>query len=124
MHTLTYSADPVLRYKANGGPWELVEAFTVTPVPPMTVPAGFKTDLASIPRLLRGIIPQVGRHIQPAIAHDYCYRVAKSGRSRVQADRMFLDGMKETGVRFTRRWVMYLGVRMFGWLSWRKGVPE
>ena len=93
------------------------------------VKAGFITDLASIPRLLRLIIPKLGRWNKPAVIHDRLYQDHAVETnigisylfSRAGADLCFLDGMKDFGVANWERTLMYLAVRWFGFLAWRKG---
>ena len=84
----------------------------------LDVPAGFETDLASIPRRLRGVISQVGRHIQAAIFHDAAY-AGYFGMTKEEADRMFLDGMAALKVPWYRRTAMFYAVKWFGASSWR-----
>ena len=85
------------------------------------VPAGFKTDLASIPRTLRATFPVVDTHMVAAVVHDYLYReAAMAYRGRGWADKFFLRLMKETGVPFITRHMVYRGVRAGGWLSYQK----
>lgn len=81
------------------------------------VPAGFTTDLASIPRVFQSIVPKLGHHIRPAIVHDYCYE-GHTDLTRKEADAMFLDGMKSTKVNFVRRWAMWAAVRVGGTGKW------
>ncbi len=120
---VTYSADPQLAWHAVSRAWELTESFEVTweglpsGLVMFGVEAGFITDLASIPRVFRSIIPQVGRHIQPSIAHDWCYE-SKTNLTRAEADLLFLDGMKAVGVSWLRRRAMYAAVRAFGGALW------
>ncbi len=121
--TVTYSADPVLRWSLKTGHFIVDEAFTATwarrgkePFR-LRVPEGFGTDLASIPRLFQNIVPKIGRHIQPAICHDYAY-VYDTGLTKAEADTMFLDGMKSVGVPWYRRRVMYWAVRVGGKGHW------
>ncbi len=82
-----------------------------------TVKAGFETDLASIPSIFQAIIPVLGRHRQPAIAHDWCY-CGNTDLSKKDADLMFLDAMKSVGVGWWRRRSMYLAVRVGGKGHW------
>ncbi len=84
----------------------------------LIVPHGFETDLASIPRRLRGIVAQVGRHIQAAIFHDMAYTGAFD-MTRKEADDMFYDGMVALGVPWYRRMIMYAAVRVGGRSSWQ-----
>ena len=77
----------------------------------VTVPTGFVTDLASIPRVFRLLMPKNGRHRAAAIVHDYLCRL-KMDFSRVKADKIFLEAMKLQGVPKLRRWLMYRAVRL------------
>ena len=79
----------------------------------ITIPVGFHTDLASIPRLFQSIVPKIGHHIRPAIVHDFAYR-GHTELTRREADAMFLDGMKATKVNFVRRNLMWAAVRVGG----------
>ena len=74
------------------------------------VPAGFETDLASIPRIFLSLIPKVDRHMLPAIVHDYLCR--HSDVRRKVADRVFLEAMKLKEVNPVRRRLMYWAVRI------------
>ena len=83
----------------------------------ITVPAGFVTDFASIPRIFRIIIPKLGKWTKSAVVHDYLYQFG--GLSRKQADLCFLDGMKDLGVVKWKRWVMWAAVRVAGGFAWK-----
>lgn len=76
----------------------------------VTVPTGFITDLASIPRIFRFLIVKNGRHRAAAIVHDYLCRL-KLDFSRVTADKIFREAMKVLHVPRLRRWAMYAAVR-------------
>ena len=78
------------------------------------VDEGFTTDLASIPRWATPLVPKLGHHLQPAVFHDWCYENGVPGMKRVEADRIFLNGMLIQGVRKTRAWLMYGAVRVGG----------
>jgi len=122
--TVTYSDGVVLKSTPGAeDPFILDKSFTVTweregwMTIEFQVLKGFTTDLASIPRMARSIIPQVGKHIQPSIAHDWCYEDHTS-LTRVEADRLFLEGMEAVGVWWLRRRIMYAAVRAFGGRLW------
>ncbi len=83
------------------------------------IPAGFETDLASVPRFLWAVFPPYGDHLKAAVVHDYLYGF--NTISRVQADAIFLAAMKAYGVKAWRRWVMYLAVRVCGGKAYRAG---
>ena len=84
----------------------------------LIVPDGFVTDLASIPRILYSVIPVNGLHRSAAILHDYLYESQTYGRRK--CDDLFLEAMKSSGVRYTQRMAMYIGVRIGGWVPWNK----
>lgn len=120
-----YSDIPLLSYDPNRPgqkDWELKWAFKVCWGGQIfEVPALFRTDLASIPRIMRSLVPQVGAHIQPAIVHDYIY-AGNGDWTREEADQMFLDGMEYVGVGYIKRYTMYWAVRAAGGLSWKGKV--
>jgi hypothetical protein len=76
------------------------------------VPAGFVTDLASVPRVLWSILPPHGRYAKAAIVHDYLY--VHAIRNKAYADKVFLEAMEVLGVPTLKRKAMYLAVRLFG----------
>ncbi len=77
----------------------------------LKVPAGFESELASIPKRLQSVIGKLGHHLLPAIAHDYIYEGFVPGMSKADADMMFLDGMKTQKVWALKRWAMWAAVR-------------
>lgn len=81
------------------------------------VPVGFETDLASIPSLFRSLISKIGKHIMPAVVHDYFY-VEQLGKK--EADTIFLSLMKDAGVNWMKRKLMYRAVNLFGFLAYKK----
>ncbi|EHR8187321.1 DUF1353 domain-containing protein [Salmonella enterica] len=76
------------------------------------VPAGFITDLATIPRIFWTLLPPDGKYAKAAIIHDYLYDNAL--RTKKEADLIFLDGMTVLGVPRWKRMIMYYAVRLFG----------
>ncbi|HCM2000516.1 TPA: DUF1353 domain-containing protein [Salmonella enterica subsp. salamae serovar [1],40:z35:e,n,x,z15] len=78
----------------------------------INVPAGFVTDLASVPRIFWTLLPPDGKYAKAAIIHDYLYDNAL--RTKKEADLIFLDGMTVLGVPEWKRKMMYLAVRLFG----------
>lgn len=96
------------------------------------VPAGTTTDFASVPRVLTWLVPNLGAYNKAAILHDwFCellelrwYGLGESPVNSTDADGMLRRIMREEGVSFPLRWLMWAGVR---WGSvWqphrRKGV--
>jgi hypothetical protein len=82
----------------------------------VTVPAGFKTDLASIPRGLWNILPKSGRYDRAAVVHDFLY--ATNGVTRKQADQVLSEAMTYLKVPAWQRRLIYAGVRVGGWKPW------
>ncbi|HAG2581977.1 TPA: DUF1353 domain-containing protein [Salmonella enterica] len=85
----------------------------------ISVPAGFVTDLASVPRIFWTLLPPDGKYAKAAIIHDYLYDNAL--RTKKEADKIFLDGMTVLGVPKWKRTVMYWAVRLFGRGMYDKG---
>lgn len=77
-----------------------------------TVPAGFRTDFASVPRVFVWLLPSYGQYTRPAVLHDYLVRGQVT--SRVDADGLFRRSMRELHVSFLRRWLMWAAVRVVG----------
>jgi hypothetical protein len=86
----------------------------------VTVPAGYITDLASIPRALRSVFDINGPSRKPAVLHDwlYCSQIV----SRGTADALFRDALAWAGMGWVHRTAYYLGVRMGGWVAWREAT--
>jgi hypothetical protein len=81
-----------------------------------TVPVGQRTDFASVPRVCIWLLPRYGTYTKAAILHDYLWReMAAKGTMRwSDADGIFRRAMRELGVAFLRRWIMWAAVRIAG----------
>lgn len=118
--------------RENGdGTWTLVEPLIHDgPAGSFTVPAGFVTDFASVPRLLWSVIAPTGRHSRAAVIHDFLYATkppvsyqkddvsVRMPLARSQADSAFYWAMIGDEVPKARAWVMWAAVRLFGWKAW------
>jgi hypothetical protein len=82
----------------------------------IVVPAGFKTDFASIPRFFHRLLPKNGRHDAAAVVHDWLYATAYTDKDT--ADKVFLEAMKAIGVSAWKRNAMYRAVKWFGFAAW------
>lgn len=80
------------------------------------VPLGFKTDFASVPRLLWALIPRWGKYGNAAVIHDYSYWDQMF--SRKEADLVFREGMEVLQVPLWQIVLIYYAVRWFGWWAW------
>ena len=87
----------------------------------VTVPVGFYTDFASVPRLpvLYASLGNTGH--EAALVHDYLYRSnAEPNASKDTADRTFYDALIEMGLSERHAAIMYDGVVLGGAGSYHK----
>jgi hypothetical protein len=112
----------------------------------LTVPAGFQTDLASVPRDLPIAFALFGATSdEAACLHDYLYankgywkyavprqpelqnaigKYYENGPdkfialARSTCDAILREASAASGVSWWRRWPMWAGVRLFGWFHW------
>lgn len=93
------------------------------------VPAGFVTDFATVPRLLRWVASETGTWTLAAVLHDYlcddlnrhhrhasamgplAFHVTPPYAGARDTDGLFRRVMREQHVGFIRRWLMWTGVR-------------
>jgi Protein of unknown function (DUF1353) len=89
-----------LRYTGNRG-----DSFTV--------PAGYVTDFASVPRVAVWLIPRFGRYTRAAILHDWLLTDALPAGlvTSVDTDGIFRAVLRELGTPPVKRWLMWTGVR-------------
>lgn len=78
----------------------------------IAVPKGFVTDLASVPRLPLAYLVAGGMADKAAVVHDFLYENAIG--TKEQADLIFLEAMKASGVSAWRRRLMYWAVCLGG----------
>lgn len=84
----------------------------------LEIPAGFRTDLASIPRVFRNIqfLDPNGLSRRPAAMHDWLY--AWRGIGKDDADEFLKQSLLAEGAAPHVSEVFYLGVHVFGQQSW------
>ena len=87
----------------------------------VVVPAGFRTDFASVPRYLWPVFPPTGQWMAAAVVHDYLYR--ETSCSRFLADACFREAMSVLGVPLATRVAMYYAVRVGGGFARRAQLP-
>ncbi len=93
----------------------------------ITVPVGFYTDFASVPRCFPLIYALLGDTAhEPAVVHDWLYYSALT--TREMADNILYEAMTVAGIANWRRDMIYEGVRAGGWYAWDQhrsaGHPE
>lgn len=89
----------------------------------VVVPENFRSDGASMPRLFWRLIghPFQMQYLREAILHDWLYRTQPC--SRALADRIFYE-LLAGKVKPWRRKLIYLGLRLGGWVAWRQNRKE
>lgn len=97
------------------------------------VPVGYRTDFASVPRLLWTLFPQSGRWDPAAVVHDWLITDGLLGAvdiTSAEVDAEFRRALKACKVGFIKRWLMWSGVR---WAAvgtkvrrpgWLKTLPQ
>lgn len=86
------------------------------------VPAGFRCNGTSVPRVLWAYEHPFGRALPAAILHDHTY--VNHGVARMTADFWFRSLLLDLGIRRSKVWMMWLAVRAFGWAPWFRPDPR
>lgn len=114
---VTFLDEPRLQLVGNGNEWVLLRDWHVQidsgdgdAMLTITVPKGFATDLASVPRLPGTYLLFAGKARRSAILHDYLYELRYP---RAWADAVFRAAMAHE-VGPVSRTLMWLGVRLGG----------
>lgn len=114
----------------NGRDWRLFRSFTYHvgskySKDKITVPAGFITDFATIPKCFLWWLPYWAKYNKAPVLHDQLYKTKKiMGKSITQkkADDIFLEAMlvewRHHKSRYVVAWLEYAAVRICGWLFW------
>lgn len=98
----------------------------------ITVPPGFVTDLASIPRWAWTLLPPDGPWVKAAVIHDFLYRTHGTGvwkghpvsitrslpYTRAEADGILREAMADRGVDAFARNIIWAAVRVGGSAGW------
>lgn len=93
----------------------------------LTVPQGFVTDLASIPRILRNLpfLDPNGQSRRPAVIHDWLYDTAAGRRyGKDFADAFLRSALLAEGAHAATAGAFYWAVHLFGGPSWRAFRPD
>ena len=90
----------------------------------ITIPKGFFTDGASVPRIFWNIFSPWGSYFSAALVHDYLYSKDSNDiypiSERSVADKIFKEAMFNAGVGWVTRETVYRAVRLGGWASYKK----
>ena len=82
------------------------------------VPRGFVHHRAGVPSVLWSL----ASYTRAAVVHDWLYWAQPC--SRLQADNLLMIAMKENGVPWMRRQLVYTAVRLQGHAIWRRNAQE
>lgn len=75
---------------------------------------GYPTDFASVPQFVQWLIPRTGAYSRATVLHDYfCDHLGwpHAPVNSVDTDGIFRRVLREDGVPFLKRWIMWTGVR-------------
>ncbi|WP_312244403.1 DUF1353 domain-containing protein [Stutzerimonas nitrititolerans] len=118
---MPFESDLELRHVPGSELWKVV-----TPLQYRTagkrlviVPVGYRTDLASVPRLAWRIVPR--DHVQarrPAVVHDFIYTHLTHRFTKREADKIFHAALLEEGMSKPLAWLMHAAVRIGGRGNW------
>lgn len=99
----------------------------------ITVPAGFVTDLASVPRPVWSIYPPDGPWVKAAVVHDFLYETGGGGwwngsagvtrqqpYNRKEADHILREAMADRGIGWWEQTVIWSAVRLGGGRGWKR----
>lgn len=104
--------------------WRLLEPFSYLDPDHglIEVPAWFETDFASVPRcpLTFSLMGQYGH--AAAVIHDWLYSTGQL--SRADADRVFLNALRSSGIARWRAYLMWAGVRIGGYPHYIDSTTE
>ena len=105
--------------------FQLTEPFRyLSSIGTITIPKGFFTDGASVPRIFWNIFSPWGSYFSAALVHDFLYSKDSSDTfpvdDRLVADKIFKEAMFNAGVGWVTRETVYRAVRLGGWASYKK----
>jgi hypothetical protein len=81
----------------------------------ITVPVGYRTDFASVPRAFWRILPPHGPYVPAAVIHDHlCDLRGRTGIDSAATHKIFHEAMEVLKVPTWKRAVMYRAVKWFG----------
>jgi hypothetical protein len=114
---------PLVMEDINGQSWKTVEDFIWVSkrMQWVVIPAGFITDFATIPQPLSKVLRSCGDWDKATLVHDFVYsKKCDMKFSRKECDDLFLEAMNDCGVGYMTSRAMYLAVRVFGGLYFKK----
>lgn len=80
-----------------------------------TIPAGYISDGASVPRAMSWLYPKYGEYLKAAVVHDWLItdRLIKNQDIKSnRVDEIFREAMASLEIPKVRQWIMWAGVRI------------
>ena len=119
---MTALLTPLVLHPLPRRKWLVVESFRVYADEALTgvleVPAGFITDLNSVPRFWWAVSPATDWP-EAAVVHDWMYA---RQRPRDEADRVYRELLIHLGMGLKRAEVRYRVLRLLGWYAYHQHV--
>lgn len=88
----------------------------------VTIPAGFVTDFASVPRIFWSALRPDGQYAYAAVVHDYLYWTQT--RSREEADEILKMAMEDFEVGALTVGAIHSAVRVGGQVAWNGNAKK
>ena len=111
---MPFAHGPVLAYVGRGRYRTVGNTEYVGATDRITIPDGFNTDLASVPRLFWALLPPSGVYESAAVLHDFGCMSLADGTCQLSSrdvDGLFRRVAREGGTGFVTRWLLWTGVR-------------
>ncbi|WP_214405062.1 DUF1353 domain-containing protein [Pseudonocardia lacus] len=111
---MPFTSDELSVRAVDDDTWELLVALVYQGRDErFVVPAGFRTDFASVPQAVQWLVPTTGRYTRSVVLHDWlCGDPLAEGRlSSHDVDGILRRVLREEGVPLVRRRLMWVGVR-------------
>lgn len=116
MSATAFFPKPLRIEELDGDKHKLLEQFDfVVAGITISVPEGFITDYASVPRPLWALASP-NDYKRAAVAHDFLY--ARGATTQLIADAIFQWLLTREGCPTWKAWVMYYSLRLFGFKAW------
>ena len=122
---MTPFTKPLRIEQLEDGFWKLLDAFEyhvgqLGSGEVISIPAGFKTDFQSIPRVLWSLFGHpVDEDAACGLGHDWLYQ-HPDGRKRRRCDQLYLEMLVVKKCPWWKRTGKYTGTRVGGWVGWNK----
>lgn len=80
----------------------------------ITIPKGYRSNFASVPRIFWSLIPPVGRYSKATVIHDWLIDTKRTNYFTYhEINMVFLEAMKVLKVNLITRYMMFLAVEFY-----------